>query len=208
MITGGMDYEEIKKKLKTIEFRDLIRNKVRNGLGLYKSNPDLIIIVSDFLGVPEYTLTPIWDRVFKLVLKIYHGKVKVRSSGNVGRVHVNSLANSLYFILYEKYGSDTISVMYDLLEPYMVPVLSGEGDYEKVRLFFLPISTSNVESVMNLFREVLESKRDVFCSIPLVMYYVICSQSSLLPTSSTGRGGVETCVSKLKKIYREVCGSG
>lgn len=201
------DYKAIKEKLLTVEFRDLLKGKVKDGLRLYKSNPELVKLVSEYLDVPEHSLSPYWNKLFMLIMKIYYGKVRVKQTTNLLRVRVNTLANSLYFILYDVYGTEATKLMYNIIEPYLVPVLSGEEDFNKARLFFVPLSTQTLDGVINLFREIISSNKKVLCRIPLNLYYTICSQSSLLPSSSNGRGGVEKCGRLIRKTYTEVCSS-
>ena len=203
-------FSEVASKLKTEEFYNLLHSKIEEGLKLYKGNPELLQLVSEFTGVPQDELRVIWSDVYRVVVDVFYKRVKVKKARS-GGTRLNTLANSIYFALYEKYEHKTPELMYSILEPYMVRALQGDDPkaVETARLFFLPISSDNVDQILALLREVMESNKEYFCNDTVIQALdIVCSRSSSLPRS-TGAGiglkDTEYCIHNLKRIASEVC---
>lgn len=195
-------YKEVKAKLLTEDFYLDLKQAVRNGLKLYKSNPELQSFVSSYAGIDEDELKLVWDKVFRLIMKIYSGKVKIRKQVVKYKARVNSLANTLYFSLYEVYGNRAIEIMYNILEEYIVPSLSNE-EAKRSRLFFVPVSEWNLNDVLALYEEVLAKHSEILCKIKKEYHLYLCSQSSFLPSGNSG--GVEKCIRMVSKVFDGVC---
>lgn len=204
----------VKSKLLTPEFHSLLLTKTRNGLKLYRTNPELVKLVSEFVGIPEEQLKPIWKDVYKVIINIYNRKAKLRQE-TVGEVRLNTLANSLYYAVYEKYEQKAPEVVYTILEPYIVPALQdpdAEDAVKKVQLLFLPISPENIDEVLAVLGEILASNRELLCNDTIISALeMVCHRSSLLPTSKKSNNSikdVDYCFSKLKKTAVNACGGG
>ena len=206
-------FSQVESKLLTEDFYSLLHSKVKEGLKLYKLNPELIKLVSEYTGVPEDKLKLIWNDVYRLIVKLYYRRVKIKKR-NVGGVRLNTLANSLYFAIYERYEHQAPEIMYTILEPYMVSALQNpENDVivEKTRLLFLPIAPENLDEILELLKEILSSNRRILCNDTVVSALeILCSQSSKLPSSKSSFNtysikDTEYCIKNLKKIVSEVC---
>ena len=198
-------YERVKESILTLDFQNLLREQVKKGLKLYKANPELFSLVSEYTDISVNDLRPVWDKVFRLLMRIYSGRVRVKRSSGVFKARINTLANTLYFILYELYGSSATEILYSILEPYIVPSITDSESFERARLFFIPVSEGTLENTVMLLKEVLIKHNRELCKIPEYLYHGICSQTSFLPSSSNGNGGVERCLTLVTKAYREVC---
>ena len=201
----------VKSRLLTPEFHSLLITRIKSGLKLYRSNPELIKLVSDFTGVHEEQLKPIWSDVYKIIIDIYNRRAKLRQE-TVGEVRLNTLANSLYYAVYEKYEHRAPEIIYTVLEPYVVPALQdpdNEDAVKKSQLLFLPISPENLDSILTLLGQILTSNRELLCNDTIISALeIVCHRSSLLPTprsSSKLIKDVSYCLSELKKIVINAC---
>jgi len=212
MMVNKRLFSSIESKLLTEEFVSSFRKDVKSGkLKLYKRNPELIKLVSKYTGISEEELKPVWSDVYRLLLDIYYNRRKVKKRKKLeGGLGLNTLANSLFFSLYNKYEHKTPEIMYTLLEPYMTAALSGDRDaVEKARLLYLPISMHNLDGVLGLLTEIISSNREIFCDDMVISGLdIVCTQTNNLPSSrssSSKTKDTEYCLSRLRRIVSEVC---
>jgi len=200
----------IRKRVFSRDFASCFLPRVRSGqVGMYKRNPELLKLASECSRLSQEELSRVWDDVYRMLLDLYYGRARLEEAGEA-RVSVSTVANAVFYALYNVLGHSAVSTMYSLLEPYLIPALSGdEESARRARLLFTPVDESNVDEVLSAFRELLKASRGVMCQAARD-YEILCLVSRGLPRSVDGSaGGVKDmnyCLSRLREAVAEVCG--
>jgi len=108
-------------------------------------------------------------------------------------------AVAIYYALFQLYGDEAPRRMYEILEPIMVPRLSGEGN--GAELLFYPVQAQHLDRQVAVVEEVLKAEPRI-CGVPFFVS-LFCSKTKRLSAIASRR-----CASLLSEACRRVGGGG
>jgi len=207
------DFLRIKSILKTVDFKQILKDKVtRREVLLAKKDPNIFRLVVEYTGEPESIVRKYWDKIYKLIVKIYYGRVKVEKEGT-GYVSIITPASALYLALREVYGADATEIMYQILEPVMTSALAFDQDAAYIaHNLFMPVSPSSLDVLDAILPPILSNGKEYVCNEKVAELFenLVCTRNQALPhnlsrNNTTGLKTIEDCIAKIKKILGDVC---
>jgi len=141
-----------------------------------------------------------WRGVYKYILRHWKRRARNNSggpagrSGGVGVVRFVTPATVLYWVLYNRHGPGAAAQTYELLEPMVLSCVL-DGDCERARLMFMPVSDDLVERQIGVLVEVAGA--GLLCDEREAVEEILCSVSNFLSGA-----GARTC----RRVMDDVCG--
>jgi len=197
--------KDVLQMLDSPNFKEVFRNAVSSRkVKLCTNCPDLKQFVAEQLGLSESIVEQYWkDVIFPKLREIYNRRDAISEKGVAFAFPIVTLANVLYFLLYEQ-TEEAPKIMYEILEPYVVRCLNSmrRDDCEPVRLFFSPVDSENVDSVLRLLAEILSK----YPQLRVRDLDMICAVSAHLPKAVTAirknLKDVSYCKKELNRILQ------
>lgn len=89
------------------------------------------------------------------------------------------LSSSLYYALYDAYGSEAVDIMYKILEDVTTDALKGEK--EKIRFlhsFYSVVTDESLEEQLNLLKQIIDSNKEVFSKVDMgILKRFLCAKN-------------------------------
>lgn len=209
---------EIKEKLLTTDFLNRLEDfRRKHNVKISVSDKRFVSFIAEYLNIPEEDVRKYASKLVPLVGDILSRRVKLKTeepsttvASGEPHIHVNSLANTLYLLLYKLSPATASRTMYNILEKYVVNALSGdESALRVVDVFFSPVSVDNYKTVVEQLKQVLSEHREL-CSLGSKELAILCLKSSCLPVtkSMNATSPVDNCVKLVSEAFSKVCHSG
>lgn len=207
--------KDVKEKLLTADFLNKLEEyRRRYRVKISVSDPRFISFLSGYLNLPEDEVKKYARQLIPLIGDILSRRVKLKSDepSNVAgepHIHVNTLANTLYLLLYKLSPATASKTMYSILEEHVVKALSGDGvALRVVDTFFSPVST-NYGTIVEHLKLVLSERREL-CSLRPKEFTLLCLKSSYLPVTKSlnSTSPADECTNLVLKAVSEVCHDG
>lgn len=89
------------------------------------------------------------------------------------------LSSSLYYALYDAYGSEAVNIMYKILEDITTDALKGEKEKINFLHNFYSITTDeNLEEQLNLLKQIIDNNKEIFSKVDMeVLKHFLCAKN-------------------------------
>lgn len=217
-----MDLNQIIRVINSSEFINKLANRE---IPFSRSSAELKSYISAASGVPFEDVEKNWDVIWRHIKYVFEERPRISKSPpkqqavsptnmtkdeSDSTIRINTLANTIYFVLYERHGTRAPEIIYRLLEPMMTKALVEGGESAvKARLLFLPAAPDTLEGILEVYKEILLTGKEFLCSDE-DLHLSLCRVSSELPSGDARIKGYtsDDCARKVSQIFREVCING
>jgi len=205
---GGapLPLEQIKACLLANGYREEL---LKRGFRRVYTDPNLfqftIGFLRDMCGIQLDIASPAdprWYSVYSgAVMPIVRGELAAGKERGQEQVEASVVtpAVAIYYAVFQLYGHEAPRRMYEILEPFMVARLSGEGN--GVELIFHPVQAQLLDRQLAVVEAVLRAEPGI-CGVPFFVQ-LFCSKSKRLSAIASRR-----CASMLSELCRRVGGGG